>query len=100
MTHAHARSAGENEYSIELVLTPRGRLIAYIVQNGKRVAVSKKPVSAEEARQLADDLLSKSYLSNNHQQQKRGICKCGGMLFKLQDESLFCLNCTTPEGEP
>lgn len=73
------------KHHIELVLTPRGKQIAYVVANGERVAVSKKAVSAEEARRLL---------------REQGICKCGGMLFRLHDGSLFCLNCDTPEGEP
>jgi hypothetical protein len=65
------------KYEIELVMTPRGKQIAYIVQNGERIAVSKKPVTAEEAVQLL---------------KEQGLCPCGGMLFTLHTGELFCLN--------
>lgn len=73
------------KYKIELVRTPGGRQLAYIVHNGERVAVSNRPVSAEEAQRFL---------------REKGICRCGGLLFRLTDGSLFCLNCENPEGEP
>lgn len=47
-------------YTLEYVTTRGGRLVAYIMMDGERVAVIKKPaLSYEYARQLADAYIAR-----------------------------------------
>ena len=62
-------------------VTPRGKQVAYIVQDGVRVAVSKQPVTtAEEARQLLAE------------QDTCPRCHTG-MVFTLHSGKRWCMNC-------
>ena len=64
-------------YQVELFRTRGGKQLAYIVHQGERIAVSKTPVTGEEAIQLLREQGLDGFISiaaNNHKQKAEEQC--------------------------